>query len=214
MTDHTTMSKVSRLEVIETGARRRWTLEEKRRIVSESHDGRRQVSATARRNGLSASQLFTWRRLAREGRLVEVDNGAMFAQAVISCEPSTSGRPSFPEHIEPPENSPSSSCPVEASGRMEIVLTGGRRGVGEHGGGAAALARGVGDPGRERRSWRWSSIFLSGVNDPLSERRARLVGDRPHRYEEGLPEPGIVGSGDAQARSAQRAPVRVSWPAR
>jgi transposase len=85
------MSKVSRLEVIETGARRRWTLEEKRRIVSESHDGRRQVSATARRNGLSASQLFTWRRLAREGRLVEVDNGAMFAQAVISCEPSTRG---------------------------------------------------------------------------------------------------------------------------
>ena len=141
MTDHTTMSKVSRLEVIETGARRRWTLEEKRRIVSESHDGRRQVSATARRNGLSASQLFTWRRLAREGRLVEVDNGAMFAQAVISCEPSTSGRPSFPERIEPPENSPSSSCPVEASGRMEIVLTGGRRVIVDNGVDAAALAR-------------------------------------------------------------------------
>jgi transposase len=141
MTDHTTMSKVSRLEVIETGARRRWTLEEKRRIVSESHDGRRQVSATARRNGLSASQLFTWRRLAREGRLVEVDNGAMFAQAVISCEPSTRGRPSFPERIEPPENSPSSSCPVEASGRMEIVLTGGRRVIVDNGVDAAALAR-------------------------------------------------------------------------
>ncbi|WP_369527205.1 transposase [Bradyrhizobium diazoefficiens] len=27
------------------------------------------MSATARRNGLSTSQLFTWRRLAREGRL-------------------------------------------------------------------------------------------------------------------------------------------------
>src|SRR5215510_8690828 len=65
-----------------------------------------------------------------------------------------------------------------------------------------------------RLRWRGSSMFLSGVNDPPSERRARLVGDRPHRYEEGLPEPGIVGSGDAQARSAQRAPVRVSWPAR
>src|SRR5262245_60475907 len=108
---------------------------------SESHDGRRQVSATARRNGLSASQLFTWRRLAREGRLVEVDNGAMFAQAVISCEPSTSGRPSFPERIEPPENSPSSSCPVEASGRMEIVLTGERRVIVDNGVDAAALAR-------------------------------------------------------------------------
>jgi transposase len=63
------MSKVSRVEVISTGARRRWTLEEKRRIVSESYGGRREVSATARRNGLSGSQLFTWRRLAREGRL-------------------------------------------------------------------------------------------------------------------------------------------------
>lgn len=69
MTDHKTMSKVSRVEVISTGARRRWTLEEKRRIVSESYGGRREVSATARRHGLSGSQLFTWRRLSREGRL-------------------------------------------------------------------------------------------------------------------------------------------------
>jgi transposase len=29
MTDHTPISKVSRLEVVSTGARRRWTLEEK-----------------------------------------------------------------------------------------------------------------------------------------------------------------------------------------
>ena len=63
------MSKVSRLEVVGTGARRRWTLEEKPQIVAESYDGPGLVSVTARRNGLSASQLFTWRRLAREGRL-------------------------------------------------------------------------------------------------------------------------------------------------
>jgi len=42
-----------------------WTLNEKQRIVAESYAVPRQVSATARRNGLSASQLFTWRRLAR-----------------------------------------------------------------------------------------------------------------------------------------------------
>jgi hypothetical protein len=60
MTDHTPISKISRLEVVSTGARRRWTLEEKRRIVAESYDGPRLVSVTARRNGLSASQLFTW----------------------------------------------------------------------------------------------------------------------------------------------------------
>src|ERR1700748_1646652 len=69
MTDHTPISKVSRLEVVSTGTRRRWTWEEKQRIVAESYGGPRLVSVTARRNGLSASQLFTWRRLAREGRL-------------------------------------------------------------------------------------------------------------------------------------------------
>jgi len=69
MTDHTPISKVSRLEVVSTGARRRWTSEEKQRIVAESYGGPRLVSVTARRNGLSASQLFTWRRLAREDRL-------------------------------------------------------------------------------------------------------------------------------------------------
>jgi len=63
------MSKLSRVEVISTGARRRWTLAEKRRIVAESYGGPGEVSATARRHGLSGGQLFTWRRLAREGRL-------------------------------------------------------------------------------------------------------------------------------------------------
>lgn len=65
MTDHMPMPNVSRLEVVSTGARRRWTLEEKQRIVAESYSGPRLVSVTARRNGLSTSQLFTWRRLAR-----------------------------------------------------------------------------------------------------------------------------------------------------
>jgi transposase len=141
MIDHTAMPTVTRLEVIETGARRRWTLAEKGRIVAESHDGRRQVSATARRNGLSASQLFTWRRLAREGRLVEVDNGATFAQVMIGCEPSTSSPPSLLERLAGAESSPSSSCPIGAPGRMEIVLTRGRRVIVDHGVDAAALAR-------------------------------------------------------------------------
>jgi hypothetical protein len=53
MTNHTTMSKISRIEVLSTGARRRWTIEEKRRIVAESYGGHGEVSATARRHGLS-----------------------------------------------------------------------------------------------------------------------------------------------------------------
>src|SRR3954465_7834628 len=64
MTDHTPSSKVSRLEVVSTGARRRWTLQEKQRIVAESYGGPRLVSVTARRNGLFASQLLPGGRLA------------------------------------------------------------------------------------------------------------------------------------------------------
>src|SRR6266581_7543920 len=89
MTDHTPISQVSRLEVISTGARRRWTLAEKQRIVAESYSAPRVVSATARRNGLSGSQLFTWRRLARAGRLIEVEEAATFAPAIISREASS-----------------------------------------------------------------------------------------------------------------------------
>jgi transposase len=141
MPDHTPIPKVSRLDVISTGARRRWALEEKQRIVAASYGAPRLVSATARRNGLSASQLFTWRRLAREGRLVEADEATTFAPAIISHEPSTSSPPPFPERLEAVENSSSSPCPVAAPGRIEIVLTRGRRVIVDNGVDAAALAR-------------------------------------------------------------------------
>jgi hypothetical protein len=52
---HTTMSKVSRVEVISTGARQRWTLQERRRIVAESYGLRTEISTPARRHGLSAT---------------------------------------------------------------------------------------------------------------------------------------------------------------
>jgi transposase len=102
MTNHTTMPKVSRMEVVSTGARRRWTLEEKRRIVAESYGGRGEVSATARRHGLSGGQLFTWRRLAREGRLgdeaaalVAVEIAAPAAAMPATTERGHDGRACF-----------------------------------------------------------------------------------------------------------------------
>ena len=120
------MSKVSRLEVIQTGARRRWTPEEKRRIVAESASAPRLVSATARRYGLSAGQLFTWRRLVGEGRLGAEAEAVSFAQAVISCESATS---------EPP------ACPAAGQGRLEIVLGDGIRVIVDQGVDAGAVAR-------------------------------------------------------------------------
>ena len=50
-----------RVEVITGVGRRRWTDEEKAWIVAESLDPAATVSAVARRYGLHASQLFTWR---------------------------------------------------------------------------------------------------------------------------------------------------------
>lgn len=41
MTNHAPISKVSRLEVVSTGARRRWTFEEQQRIFARSCGGSR-----------------------------------------------------------------------------------------------------------------------------------------------------------------------------
>ena len=135
MPSHTTMPKVSRLEVITTGARRRWSLEEKQRIVAESFALARNVSATARRHGLSGGQLFMWRRLAREGKLVLNGNVDGFVPAIITAEERAH---------EPSLNSGSAtpSCGLPPpGGRIEIVLTHGDRVIVGTDVDAAALAR-------------------------------------------------------------------------
>src|ERR1700724_500740 len=125
MTGHTPMLKVARLDVISSGARRRWTLDEKQRIVAEGYAAPRQVSATARRNGLSASQLFTWRRLARDGRLEEADGETTFAPVLLGHDSSRCSLPLPPE--QPESAGPSRStqrCAPAGPGQIESVLIG------------------------------------------------------------------------------------------
>ena|SRR5579859_7329351 len=142
MTGHTPIPKVARLEVISSGARRHWTLEEKRRIVAESYTASRQVSATARRNGLSASQLFTWRRQALDGRLVEADEVMRFASAVIGDNGSPRSQPSLPEQPEAAgRNLSPQTYPTVAPGRIEIMLARGHRVIVDNGVDTAVLAR-------------------------------------------------------------------------
>src|SRR3954466_13982072 len=62
MDSHTQSAQFGSREVVETGRRRRWSEDEKLRIVMESLRGRRLVSATARRYGITRSMLVTWRR--------------------------------------------------------------------------------------------------------------------------------------------------------
>lgn len=113
-----------RLEVVETGRRRRWSIEEKIRIVEESLSGHRQASATARRHGISNSLLFRWRRAYRQGALGGADAPTRFLPAVVTAN----------DMAQVPVT------PV-TGGRMEITLASGHRITVGADVDAAALAR-------------------------------------------------------------------------
>lgn len=77
-----------RLEIVETGRRRRWSDDEKLRIVMESQSSPRLVSATARRHGISRSQLGTWLRSFRAERATANPEPA-FVPVLIGPEPAS-----------------------------------------------------------------------------------------------------------------------------
>src|SRR5215217_6968049 len=80
---------VRRLEVFTgAGRRRRWTAEQKARIVAESYASGETVSAVARRHGLTPQQLFGWRRAVRDRADDGVDeNGLAFAPVIVDGAP-------------------------------------------------------------------------------------------------------------------------------
>jgi len=103
-TDSTNADSSRRVEVITgVGRRRRWTDEEKARMVAESLDPGTTASAVARRYGLHVSQLFTWRQ--------QLQRSAASSVAAV-------GGPAFVPVLMA-EDSP---APTEAASRMEIAL--------------------------------------------------------------------------------------------
>ena len=101
MVDHIVDSSQPRGRVeIRTGvgSRRRWSDEEKGRIVAESYASGAIVSEVARRHEMSPQHLFSWRKAARTGRLsLAVDADPMFVPIVsipdmgMAVRPLTSG---------------------------------------------------------------------------------------------------------------------------
>jgi transposase len=98
--DHTLEPKatgVRRLEVITgTGRRRRFSEDDKARIIEETLAPSAVISEVARRHGLSPQQLFTWRRQARRHRVdANSDPAPAFVPAIVDAstlERADSGR--------------------------------------------------------------------------------------------------------------------------
>jgi transposase len=86
MDSDTHSAQVGRLEVVQTGRRRRWSEDEKLRIVFESLQAPRQVSATARRYGISRSLLLQWRRLFRAEQKGAAEQRIGFVPAMVVPE--------------------------------------------------------------------------------------------------------------------------------
>ena len=59
------------VEIFRGQARRRWSEEDKRRLVAETFGPGATVHGVARRHGVSPSQLFAWRKLYRVGAGIE-----------------------------------------------------------------------------------------------------------------------------------------------
>ena len=88
--------RVRRFEVINgAGGRRRWSADDKARIVEETLKPGAVVSEVARRHDLSPQQLFGWRREARRafGRVGGGAKPASFVPVVVEAPPKPAPRP-------------------------------------------------------------------------------------------------------------------------
>jgi transposase len=103
---------MGRVEIFQGRARRRWSEEDKRRLVAETLASGETVHGVARRRGVSPSQLFTWRKRfgAEIGR---TPSARMPGFAAVEIAPTTS--PSVADVVPAP------------SWLIEIELAGGDR---------------------------------------------------------------------------------------
>lgn len=108
--------------------RRLWSTEEKRRIIAESLEPGASAAAVARRYGLNANLLFTWRRqqaAAAAAGTTDIGQPVKIVPVTVVSEMGSRACAQAPELV----------------GRMEIVLGGGERIIVGLDVDAAALAR-------------------------------------------------------------------------
>lgn len=108
-------------EILGRERRRRWSEDEKAAIIAESFRPGVSVSWVARRHGVSASQLFNWRKAAR-ARTESIAPSPDLIPVVISAARSGSPAP-LEETLEACEAAPSRV----GEARIEIAFPNGRR---------------------------------------------------------------------------------------
>ncbi len=105
-----------RVEVLSGVERRRqWSDDEKARIIEETLVPGARVAEVARRNAVSASLVFGWRRLARDGLLGRGVPALVPVEIVV------------PAPALPAPTAPSVPRPRRSAGLIEIELSQGRR---------------------------------------------------------------------------------------
>jgi transposase len=116
-------------EIISTvERRRRWPSEEKLRIMSEALEPGAVVAAVADRNGVCRSQLYTWLRLARDGRLPGISITPQPLNSFVPVRIAPPARPT-PADCQPPSPPAPDMRPVSSRRRtsvVEVVLGNGR----------------------------------------------------------------------------------------
>ena len=112
---------MARVEIFHERARRRWTEEDKRRLVAETLAPGETVHGVARRHGLNTSQLFTWRKQLRAGADRPARPAAVPGFAAVTITPVAALSASAPAAEAVSWGAPASS------GSIEIELAGGER---------------------------------------------------------------------------------------
>jgi len=105
------------VNVLGAERRRRWSYDEKVRLVEETLQAGETVCGVARRHGVAHSLLFTWRRQARQGRL-----GGDAAPALVPVEIIPVAAPISNGVPQPPSSSPPAQR--ARTGIIEIELGG------------------------------------------------------------------------------------------
>ena len=102
--------------------RRRWSLQDKARLVAETNEPGALIRAVAARHGVCESLLFTWRRQAREGLLGPAAESPVFVPVQALAPASTALAP-----LDEGSRLAPASRSVGAPGLIEIELGDGRQ---------------------------------------------------------------------------------------